>query len=529
MSRTAALDRFDRWITRRRRPLGWAVFAFVLTLLTATLTAPGITWDEPHYFLSAQLQVKWVETLLEEGPSGALDREKIREMWDWRHYHNPHPPLYKEGMALTWWTTRGWLGPLAGYRLFPALCFALLVAVAFRWGTAAWSGIGGFGAAASILLMPRLFGHAHLGATETPLMVAWTVVAASAWWAVERERAAGWIVAGIAWGFAAGTKFSGIAAFAPVLLWALWRDRQAALRGAALATGVATVFFVGTNPLVWAGPAEFFGTWFWESLHRADYAPIPTFYLGNRYGFDVPWHHVFVMTMAVTPLPILAMAALGAVFGAERLEPAAVLAAGSVVFVWTMMLVPGAPHHNGVRQFVSLFPFLGMLAGYGLYRACESLDGVPFALVTALVFAPPSVQLVRSHPYYLEYYGEAVGGVPGAHRLGFETTYWMDVVTDDVLHWMNRNLPRNATVLVHGAPMTLQFARAYGRVRDDLEFVGHDDGAEAAGYFLVPMSQFSLGPTLQRAVERGEPLYELTHRGVRLLAIYRLEPQGDRS
>lgn len=506
----------------RRAGVAAALFAGTLGLLTFTLDDPGITWDEPQYLASAQLQVRWTKKLLAEGPAAALEREVVQEMWDWEHYYNPHPPIYKEGMALTWWAARRVIGPLAAFRLFGAILFAVVVAVAFLWGAAARGTAAGLGAALSILLMPRLFGHAHFGATETPLLAWWFLGTAAVWWAVARERRAGWVLAGAAWGLAAGAKFTGVAALAPAIAWAVWRDWRGALKGAPIAGLVAVAVFCVLNPLVWVDPVGFFETWLWESTHRGDYAPIATRYLGETYGFDVPWHHVFVMTVAVTPLGILALAGLGTWAGLKRRDPLALLAAGTVAFLWAVMLAPSAPHHNGVRQFVPLFPFVGLLAGLGLERAREAVGSRAALLVAALAFVPPAVDLVRYRPYWLSYYGEAVGGLAGAHARGFERTYWMDVVADELYDWMDRTLPEGARVTVLGTTGTVELAQALGRVRRDLEFTD----APPADYYVVPMIDILIGPSLERAVREVRPELEIRRDGVPLVAVYRLEGGG---
>lgn len=509
--------RVDQFLARHRGPVGWALFAAVLVGLVATLDDPGITWDEPAYYGSAQLQVRWVKTLLAEGPVVALDRDLVYELWDWDHYHNPHPPVYKEGMALTWWAARGLLGPLAAFRLFPAILFAGMILVLFRWGCAAWSGVGGLGAAVSTALMPRLLGHAHLGATETPLMFSWVVATGGVWWAIERDRQLGWIVAGLAWGLAIGTKFTGVAALAPALAWGLWRDPKAVAKWAPIAGLVAAATFVAFNPMIWVDPSSFFGTWLWESTHRGEYAAFDTYYLGFNRAFDeVPWHHVFVMTAATVPLGILAAALFGGAIGTRRRDPLALLAAGSVVFVWGIMLLPSSPHHNGVRQFVVLFPFLGLLAGYAVHAVREVVRERSFTLVAGLIFLPALFQALQTHPYHLSYYGEVVGGVRGAREVGLETTYWMEVVTEDALEWMNENLPEEASVYVVGPTLPLVLAQGLGRLRRDIEPT-HELPAD---YMLVPMIQTMMVPEFRTFIETARPAFAIDLQGVRLLGIY---------
>ena len=515
----------ENWVETHRRAAGAGLFALALLLVGVTLEDPGITWDEPAYFGSAQLQVEWVRTLFREGPAAALDRDTVFEMWDHDHYHNPHPPLYKEAMALTWWAGKGVLGHLAALRLAPALLFAGLVLLAFRWGTAAWGGIAGLGAALSIVLMPRLFGHAHLGATETPLIASWVAVSAAGWWAIERRRRVGWVLVGLAWGLAAGTKFTGLLAVVPLAAWGLWRDPRAIVRGLPLAALVGAALCWALNPMLWVDPRLFVGRWLWESLHRGDYAPIATWYMGRVYAFDAPWHHAFVMTAAVTPLGILALAGGGAVAGLRRRDPAVVLAAGTVAFMWGLMLLPRAPHHDGVRMFVVLLPFLGLLAGYGLQRAWEVTAGFGRALIPALAFVPAAIQLAWVHPYELAYYSEVVGGVRGAKDLGLETTYWMDTYTGPVLEWMSAELPPEAAVYVFGDDFGLELQQAWGGLRPDLRLGAR---ADEAGWALVQMRQGFMHPELFELVENARPAFRVELQGVPLVAIYRVGPPAPR-
>jgi hypothetical protein len=265
--------------------------------------------------------------------------------------------------------------------------------------------------------------------------------------------------------------------------------------------------------------------WFWESLHRGDYAPFSVFYLGRVYSFSLPWHHAFVMTGATTPVAILMLAGVGGVAGLRRAEPLLVLCSGTVGFVWVLMLLPGAPHHDGVRQFVVVFPFLGMMAGYGLDRAWRGLAGHARTLLVAVAFVPVAIQLALVHPYYLAYYSELVGGVRGARRLGFETTYWMDVVTGPVLDWMNRVLPPAAKLFVLGEPLVMEVNQWYGRLRPDILPTEDPAGAEWA---LIHMRQSLMRPEIAELVETGRPAYVLELQGVPLVAIYRVRPTDPR-
>lgn len=512
------MQRLERWVDGHRRATTLGLFTLTFGLVGLTLDDPGITWDEPAYFISAELEVEWVRMLLSQ-PSEALDRDVVYEMWDWDHYHNPHPPLYKEAMALTWWGTRGAFGELIGFRLAPALLFAGLIALVFRWGAAAWGGVGGLASALSVLLMPRIFGHAHIGATETPLIAFWSAASAAGWWAIERQRREAWFLVGVAWGLATGTKFTGLLAVAPLTAWGLWRDPRAMARGLPVAALVGAALFFLLNPMLWFDPVFFMRRWLWESLHRSDYIRIATMYLGRVYDFSVPWHHVFVLTAATIPLGILSLAGMGAAAGARRADPLVLLCLTTVAFLWIVMLHPGAPQHDGVRMFISLFPFVGLLAGYGM-RFAWAAAGRARGLIAGLVFIPAAMQLALVHPYQLAYYSEIVGGIRGARALGFETTYWMDAFNSPVLDWMNRNLPEGARVWVLGEPLALKVQQGYGELRPDMRFVGTPAEADWA---LVQMRQGILGPDVLEHLAHARPVYQLELQGVPLVGIYPIE------
>ncbi len=184
-----------------------------------------------------------------------------------------------------------------------------------------------------------------------------------------------------------------------------------------------------------------------------------------------------------------------------------------------MFLLPRAPHHDGIRQFIMLFPFLGMLAGYGLHRTWNAVGGRLTRWVLVVAFLPPAAELASIHPYYLSIYSEAVGGLRGAHALGFETTYWQDAYAGPVLDFLNRELPSGASVFVNGETLSLVFQQGIGRLRRDLRFTN----VLPSDYVLAQMRRSTRGEDLLPRPEYGPPAYLLQYQGVPLVVIYRFE------
>lgn len=94
--------------------------------------------------------------------------------------------------------------------------------------------------------------------------------------------------------------------------------------------------------------------------------------------------------------------------------------------------------YDNDRMYMAAFPFLAALAGVGftfllsIWKKASSRWNKPAllqagtVLLFLLAFAPELVTMVRLYPHYLSYYGEGVGGVSGANKLGLETTYWCE-------------------------------------------------------------------------------------------------------
>ena len=159
----------------------WAVpgISVLLGLLAFAMLFPGlsrfgITWDEYPYFQSVERIQAWTGAVV-RGPDRAslLREEAIRDAWDWWRYRNLHPPAYKMAMAVTEAAFGDQMGPVVGYRMAPLLAFSLLVAAVSLVAGLTWGWAASAGAGLSLMFMPRVAGHAHVGATDIFLALSW--------------------------------------------------------------------------------------------------------------------------------------------------------------------------------------------------------------------------------------------------------------------------------------------------------------------------------------------------------------------
>ena len=153
-------------------------------LVITTLGAPGITIDEP---LDVRPGRTYVENLAKYGRKFFDPAIVTRTFAD----NAEHPPL---GRWLLGIASKGgefltpWLGGSDPYsvhsgRLAPAVAFGLLVGLVTLIAGRRFGKVGGLAAGFSLMVMPRVFAHAHLGALDTFLCLFWTL----ALWSVERR------------------------------------------------------------------------------------------------------------------------------------------------------------------------------------------------------------------------------------------------------------------------------------------------------------------------------------------------------
>ena len=517
-----------------QRVLGSAALAVLaLALLVPELDLPGVTWDEPEYFASVERIQAWTATLIKD-PGTALDSAAIQMAWDPQEvrYYNPHPPVYKQGMAATEFLFGSYLGPVAGYRLFTALMFALLVGVV-TWTVAGVAGaVGAFGAGLALILMPRVFGHAHIAATDIPLTCFWALSTLAFASYLRRGRTSAILLAALALGLALGTKFTGWLLPVPLFVWAILERRWWPWLVTILLALVLAYVMV---PSAWYDPAGAVTRLFEESMGREQTIPLTTIYLGRIYEYAVPWQQSIVMTLITLPLGVLCLSLFGCtdlVRDRSSLRPKddrtalARLSILQVGFFLGLMALPASPNHDGVRLFLPMFPFVAVLSGLGLYRIHELLlarfdsrqAALGCLLLGSLFLLPAWRQNRQVRPYYLSYYNELIGGLPGAARAGMEVTYWYDAMTPDFLRRVELELPEGATVLGWPSVKYFQELQDLGLLRKDLRFTTD----LSSSYLLLLARKATLPPPMLNVYEQVQPILAVELDGVELAGLYAL-------
>jgi hypothetical protein len=295
---------------------------------------------------------------------------------------------------------------------------------------------------------------------------------------------------------------------------------------------------------------------------------IGQWYLGQLY-MPPPWHFPFVMAWAVVPLTLTVLYWIGIVRAGWKWREADSL--GGLLFLSALVpllaLASGqSMAYDNERLFMPVFPFLAALAGMGfgwlvigIRQAADRMQkprwAVPVtALAFVLAFLPQSISLVRLYPHLLSYYSETVGGLPGATRLGLETTYWCETYAA-ALPYLNEHAKPGDMVWVDPLSQNVMvYYQIHGWLRNDIKiayspigstwpFVYEEYGPPTVGtpatsdFIVLQYRQTLMGSTPANPdrdffsphpdfqwISKHEPLYRLSYDGVPIMDIYANSP-----
>jgi 4-amino-4-deoxy-L-arabinose transferase-like glycosyltransferase len=521
----------------------------VFLLLLATASDIGLTWDEPAYIAAAESYTDWYGKVFTQ-PTEAFDEKVLTAHWK---ANKEHPPLDKIWSGMVWIVARNFTDDLTAHRMGNMLLVAALAALLYLLVSDANGQTAGFVAVAALLTMPRFFFHSHLSALDVPAAVSVFIVT-FVFWKTQDKSHWGWdLLLGLVWGLALATKINAV--FVPVTLgiwWLIFRRRARLIVRMIVMGVVGFLVFVVSWPWLYVKPVEHFIDYvlFVTTKHW----PIGQYYLG-QFFMPPPWHFGFVMIWAVLPLSLTILyfvgifragtgkrdSGLGWLLFLSALTPILAISTGKSMV------------YDNERLMMASFPFFAGLAGSGVDWIVSGLEklsrrwGKPgvfpigLAILAALAFIPQLVTMARLYPHYLSYYGEGVGGLAGATRLGLETTYWCETYT---LAFPIINEQAEPKAKVWADPWSfdvLIYYQTQGLLRQDLIIASPTTapsvlGPNVPGPRFVPLNnadwyifqhrQSMLGEdgeksVILRVLQGKEVVYEYSYDGVPIMTLYK--------
>ena len=387
-------------------PLAVAAVALVSVVLTLDAAGdypklfegPGITLDESF---NVQMGVYQWRALRDGGNFVLLLPDSVDDLFGPKSNYNPdHPPLGRVWLGF-WHDLVEWLFPPSDHplnehgirfvtdcaRVGSAAAFALTVFLIGLFATKWYGRAAGIVAAVSLVLMPRVFAHAHLASLETFMNLTYSaaILAVAHWWRVESDvervnvaaslreanpsreaRQLHWVIpatSGVLFGLALLTKMQAILIPPAVGVWALWHWRVRAIKPLVIFGFVGLiVFFVGW-PWLWLDPLHNVREYFARTTSRA---VLNCYYLGQVWADkDVPWHYPFVMFAVTVPMGLHLLGLCGVIGGRAWRQPREQLLLAATLFPLVLFALPSIAVYDGERLFLISYPMWAILIGRG--------------------------------------------------------------------------------------------------------------------------------------------------------------------
>jgi 4-amino-4-deoxy-L-arabinose transferase-like glycosyltransferase len=361
------------------------------------------------------------------------------------------------------------------------------------------------------------------------------------------------LLLGLIWGLALATKINAV--FIPVTLglwWLIFRREIRILFRLVIMGLTAIPVFVTVWPWLYFHTLErlteyigFVTDKHWE---------IGQYYFG-RYYLPPPWHFGFVMLWAVLPLSLTILYLLGIVRSGRSNRDGGL---GWLLFLSALTPILAIASgrsmvYDNERLIMAAFPFLAGLAGAGfgwvvswietlaLRSGKPLIRWVGLTILVALAFGPQLITMNSLYPHYLSYYGEGVGGLSGATRMGLETTYWCETYML-ALPYINEHAKPGD--LIWSDPWShdvLIYYQTQGLLRDDLVVISPypttsilGPGApspaafpmNSADWYIFQHRQSTLGfegpdNSMLKTLRRRTVVYEYSFDGVPVLTLYK--------
>jgi hypothetical protein len=494
------------------RRIAAAIFGVMLVTLSWAGRTQGNVRDEGYYFDAAEQYYGWYGELGENLFSGHPLKSFSRASVDrWFGYNHEHPALMKTLFGFSWrifhkckcpkqsgrhplaygkpHRTLGLLDEEAAMRLPTDVLVALMAAVLYLWGAAAFSRLGGLCAAVLGVMAPRLFFDAQLATFDAPIAALWVIVVYAYWRALSDRRWA-WR-AGVLFGLALATKHN--AFFIPFVLavhfgWVWFRQkRMPDLRVFVWMGILGPVVYLACWPWLWFSTVARFHEYYAFHVHHVHYNME---YLGRNYNKPPsPLSYPYVMTLLTLPVTTLALALGGAVAVARRPDEknTGLLIGLNALFPMAIITVTRAPIFGATKHWHATIPFLALLAGAAVFELERRLNSRRWVVILGLSACLPAVvETWRAHPYGLTHYNLIAGGPAGGADLGMNRQFW-GYATRGLLPWINEHAPRHAPIYWHDTNQAqLNMDVRTGLLRDDVWNTGLEEpGVKASNIAMV--------------------------------------------
>ncbi len=436
----------------------------VFTLLAATFTHYGITWDEGVRTVNGSNIINWYASNFTDISAIRTDLKYMEKLNFYGGFFDLISTLAANMVtALThsyFFETRHAVNALFGF---------IGIAGAYKLAKTVAGPRAGFFAILSLVLTPRWYGHMFNNPKDIPFaaMFAWTLYYTLRLYdTLPRVPAHLWIKLGVFSGLTLGVRIGGAFLFGYIglvgLMWVFSKliTRQTPFRQASdvwmpalgflltpvLAWGVMLVFWPFAqiapvrNPLHALLTAGKF-PWHSKIFFRGDYIDsraLPTDYLPHWFSISLPDFYFFILLGGAALIIGLLMTSVVLIIKKRNVfwaDSKKIIRYGfliailliAVIFPYAVVITKGSVIYDGIRHFLFVQVVLAVICGITVTgiialvspRALKSV----FGIVLFLLMAVTVYDMIDLHPYQTVYFNRLHGGLKRCGAL-YETDYW---------------------------------------------------------------------------------------------------------
>ena len=392
-------------------------------ILCLTMNLYGVTLDEPVYLTAGRIYVVWAEHPI---------RHKLDSYW---MYGQEHPSFGKVLGGLTCYVFHDKLGTVGLFKAFRLqnliYCFVFCF-IMYLWMKELTSKYMAVAAVLVAFFLPRMYFSAHIGMLDYPVTVLIFISSYAFWKGLTNPKHI--ITAAILTGLALETKINGAFLYVFLIPWLViaWRkELKSRLPYILSLIVIPPALFVLLWPWLWHHPVARILGYF---IRLKDHRPIPLYYFGQIYYGNTPWHYPFVLTMVTLPCIILAAVVYYAMTTRKKAIDGFLIASAFIPMAAIAFFSPCK--NDGVRLFLSSFPFIAMMASLGFYEYLKRYTHARLAICVIISCVSIVFAIGKYHRYQECYYNEIVA--VSHTEAAFETEY-ENCAYQELVPWLNEH------------------------------------------------------------------------------------------
>lgn len=457
------------------------IFFAALISVVSTQNGVGLSWDEAYYYEPSLNSLNWLSHKMFSVELNSAE-DNINSVWD-EIWELPSVVKFINGLSFAFFNA--YFDDLKAMRMGSALAFALMLIFIYMWCFEEIGRLPSLFSVLSLALMPKIFGHAHIAATETISSLIFLITLI-----LFRKGLSSLffsILFGICFGIALATKIN--AFFLPVvfIIYAFIYNRKKSYRNFYSMIFISPAVMLLIWPWLWGDPFVKLIKYINFYLNH-QYTAL--FYFGKKYNYgNILAPISYPMTLTLLSIPALFLpfifAGILKVFFKIRTFDFGFFVLWAALAQLGIASLPRSPKYDDVRLFIHIFPYIAILSGIGFgailniipsptkikgaasYRTIISIIFIIFFMIYGCY------NITKIHPYELSYFNELIGGISGADEKGMEITYWGEAVNEQVAKDINELIPDGAKVMplaLHGKVFGLM--QDWGMIKKGIIFGG---------------------------------------------------------